>query len=87
MKTTYYVTLSDETGKQIDQVTYSKFDKSVIEKQINEFMKIANNLDEIEYWKADKKYPYVSLLTIVKKTSGFKKEVIIGSKVYYKCYK
>lgn len=85
--TKYTVTLESEDGVTIDKISFDLFDKKEIAKAfllLLEKLKTSPLGTELEYWKQDKKYAYIPLMTVENTKMGIKRQIVKGDKLYYK---
>ena len=81
---TFYVVLSDAEKEPLEQITFDRFNKQAIEDSFNELVsKMSQEGQGVEYWKENKKYAYISLLTVEYRNGIPRRQIIKGNRVYY----
>ena len=82
--TIHHVDLTSDDGTTIEKFDFVKFDKTAIE---DVFLLLVDKMNEegqeVEYWKEDEEYAYISLLVVEFHKGIPRKQVIRGDKVYY----
>lgn len=82
----FHVIKYDQAGNQINCTTFKKFDKQLIQSEFDKQALSLSEGEEVEYMKETAKEFCPGMLVVVRKNGELKREVIKGSKCYYKPY-
>jgi hypothetical protein len=89
VKPRYVVTLQSEEGNTLQKIEFNYYNKQEIARAVLLMLPALRTAPigtELEYWKQDKKYFYITMLTLEKRQTGISRQLVKGSKVFYTAF-